>query len=75
MKTLKASEFKATCLKVMDEVAMTGEPVLVTKNGKPVGKFVPHNPPAKTLAGLCSAQVQIDEALISPIDEQWDADS
>lgn len=71
MKTLKASEFKATCLKVMDEVATTGEPVLVTKNGKPVGKLVPHHPPLKSLAGICSAQIQINGDLTESIDEQW----
>ena len=32
----KASEFKAKCLKLMDEVAATGETIIVTKNGRPV---------------------------------------
>ena len=36
MRTIKASEFKAKCLKIMDEVAETGETVLITKNGVPV---------------------------------------
>ena len=35
MRTIKASEFKAKCLKLMDEVAETGEPVVITKNGRP----------------------------------------
>lgn len=41
MKTMAAGKFKATCLKVMDEVQAKREPVLVTKNGKPVAKLVP----------------------------------
>jgi prevent-host-death family protein len=41
MKTMTASKFKATCLAVMDEVEAKREPVLVTKNGKPVAKLVP----------------------------------
>jgi prevent-host-death family protein len=40
MRTMKASEFKAKCLKVLDEVAATGEPVLVTKRGKVVARVV-----------------------------------
>jgi len=36
MKTVIASEFKAKCLKIMDEVAATGEPVVITKHGVPV---------------------------------------
>ena len=39
---IKASEFKAKCLALMDEVARTGNPLVITKNGKPVAELVPH---------------------------------
>ena len=35
-KTMKASECKAKFLGVLDEVAANHEPVIVTKNGRPV---------------------------------------
>lgn len=38
---MAAGEFKAHCLAVMDEVAATREPVVITKRGKPVAKVVP----------------------------------
>jgi prevent-host-death family protein len=41
MKTIAAGKFKATCLSVLDEVKAKREPVIVTKNGKPVAKLVP----------------------------------
>ncbi len=41
MRTMAAGKFKAQCLAVMDEVQAKREPVLVTKNGKPVAKLVP----------------------------------
>lgn len=41
MRTMAAAKFKAQCLAVMDEVQTKREPVLVTKNGKPVAKLVP----------------------------------
>ncbi len=41
MRTMAAAKFKAHCLAVMDEVQVRREPVLVTKNGKPVAKLVP----------------------------------
>ena len=41
MRTMAAGKFKAQCLAVMDEVQAKREPVLVTKNGKPVAKMVP----------------------------------
>lgn len=40
-KTMAASEFKAKCLAVMDEVRDKRTPVTITKNGKPVVQMVP----------------------------------
>jgi prevent-host-death family protein len=40
MRTIPAGEFKAKCLAILDEVKATGEPVLVTKRGKPVARVV-----------------------------------
>ena len=39
-RTMKASEFKAKCLKLMDEVAETGEEIVITKHGKPTARLV-----------------------------------
>ena len=41
MREMKAGEFKAKCLAVMDEVAATGESVVITKRGKRVARLVP----------------------------------
>ena len=49
MKTIKASEFKATCLQLMDEVAKTGEAIVITKNGKPISQLVPYRTKPKTI--------------------------
>jgi prevent-host-death family protein len=38
MRTMAAGEFKAKCLAVLDEVKESGEPVIVTKRGKPVAR-------------------------------------
>jgi prevent-host-death family protein len=74
VKTIMASEFKAKCLKIMDEVAASGEEVVVTKNGIPVGKFVPYRRRPKTLRGLHAGLVQADDDLIAPPGETWEAD-
>ena len=39
LRTMTASEFRAKCLHIMDEVAATGEEVVITKRGKPVAKL------------------------------------
>jgi len=38
---ISASQFKARCLALMDAVASGGEPLLITKNGKPVAELHP----------------------------------
>jgi prevent-host-death family protein len=38
---MAAGEFKAKCLGVMAEVNSTGQPVLVTKRGKPFARVLP----------------------------------
>ena len=73
MKTIKASEFKATCLQLMDEVAKTGESVVITKNGKPVSQLVPYRTKPKTLYGALKGSIEILDDIVSPIDTDWDA--
>lgn len=41
MRTMAAGEFKAKCLAVMAEVNSTGQPLLVTKRGKPLARVLP----------------------------------
>ena len=41
VRTVTASEFRAKCLALMDEVAETGEEILITKRGKPVARLIP----------------------------------
>jgi len=43
VQTLQASEFKAKCLALMDDVAATGEIVVGTKNGKPIAELRPYS--------------------------------
>lgn len=38
---INAAEFKAKCLKLIDDVATTHEPLVITKRGKPVARVVP----------------------------------
>ena len=66
---IKASEFKATCLKLMDEVAETGEEIVITKNGQPVAKLIAYQQPRKAPWGAGLGQMRILGDIISPIDE------
>jgi len=73
-KTVKASEFKAKCLQLMDEVAASGETVIITKHGKPVARLVPAAAPApKSIFGALKGMGRITGDVISPLDVEWDA--
>ncbi|NBS56944.1 MAG: type II toxin-antitoxin system Phd/YefM family antitoxin [Betaproteobacteria bacterium] len=74
MKTMKASDFKARCLAVMDEVAEHHEPVLITKNGKPVAELRAHTGRrAKSPIGLHRGQVRIKGDILAPLGAKWEA--
>ena len=71
--TMKASEFKARCLKLMDEVAETGREIVITKHGRPVSRLVPHIERPKSLFGIDKGKIEIFGDIIEPIDVEWDA--
>jgi prevent-host-death family protein len=72
MRSISASEFKAKCLALLDEVAETREALVVTKRGKPVARVVPAEPP-RSLIGS-ARQLVSDEELIKPLYEEWESD-
>ncbi len=38
---MTATEFKAKCLKLIDRVGESGEPIVISKHGRPVARLVP----------------------------------
>lgn len=72
MKTIAASDFKARCLALLDEVASTGEEVLVTKRGTPVARLVAVEAPSP-LTGSVTFEVD-DDQLMEPTGETWNAE-
>ena len=75
VRTIKASEFKARCLKLMDEVAETGEEIVITKYGKPVSKLAPYRKKPQTLFGIDRGRFEIVGDIDEPIDVEWEAES
>jgi prevent-host-death family protein len=74
MRKMKASEFKANCLKVMDQVAATGQSVVITKKGKAVAKLGPVSERKRSILGLHKGQIEILGDIISPLDVESEAD-
>lgn len=70
---VKASEFKAKCLALMDEVARTGTGVVITKKGKPIAELVPHRSSRKNAFGLLRGRLTVKADIISPTGVKWEA--
>ncbi len=69
---IKASEFKATCLALLDEVADHRAEYVITKRGRPVAKLVPIDEPM-SVAGSVRILVD-DEDLLFTTGEAWTSD-
>jgi len=67
MKQMGASAFKARCLSVIREIQATGEPVLVTKRGKPWVKVVPADSKKDDLFGFMAGKFKITGDIESPV--------
>ena len=74
-----AGKFKATCLRLMERVAATGEPIEVTKRGKPLVRLVPAEEAAakgRSIFGASKHRILYlapDEELFST-GELWDVE-
>jgi prevent-host-death family protein len=70
-----AAEFKANCLRLMDEVAQQHQPIIITKRGKPVAKLVPIEQEPIDLFGYMAGTAKICGDIISPIEDAgWTRD-
>ena len=78
MRSIRASEFKAKCLAILDEVNQTGEPVTILKRGRVVARLLPPIPstgrfPQESLRGTVKIMGDILEPVLPP--DAWDAES
>lgn len=73
--SIPAAVFKAECLKLMDEVARTGQPVVITKHGRPVAQLVPIPAAPESLFGYMRDTLTIKGDVVAATDERWSADS
>lgn len=72
---VSATEFKATCLELIDTVGQHQFEVVVTKHGKPVAKLVPYDGPPTSGFGWLRETVADYGNILDPIPKEWIEDS
>ena len=74
-RTISAAEFKAKCLGIMDEVAASHQPVIITKRGKPVARLLPIEAEPVSIIGRYKGKIKIEGDWLAPVfpTEEWDA--
>lgn len=76
MKTIAAGDFKQRCLALLDEVGASGEPIVVTKRGKPVAQLTPVSPQQHDdWCGALRGRGAITGDLVAPASDpaEWEA--
>lgn len=77
IETMAISEFKATCLAVLERVRRTGAPIIVTRRGEPVAEVRP--PPSadadQAWLGSMRGTATITGDIVSPASKSadWEA--
>jgi prevent-host-death family protein len=69
-----AGEFKTHCLKLIDRVNQTKQPITITKHGKPMAKLTPIEDETYSLFGCLQDTVKIKEDIVEGIGEAWEVD-
>jgi prevent-host-death family protein len=77
METISASEFKATCLALIQKVKRTGQPILITRRGEPIAQLVPPPPPkdAGAWLGCMEGRIRFLGDIVAPVsdEDEWEA--
>lgn len=70
---ITAAEFKAKCLKLMDEIGKTREPIVITKRGKPIARLVPMEEALRSMFGYMRGTIEIVGDIVDTPEVEWNA--
>lgn len=70
---INASEFRTKCLKLLDEVAASGEEIVITKRGKPIARLVPYRNRPESIFGIDRQSMRIQGDIVAPLNVEWEA--
>ena len=68
MKSISISEFKAKCLRLIEQVDKTRQPLRITRHGRPIAELIPAGPDRKRkFLGDMAGTVEILGDIVSPV--------
>src|SRR5260370_17265120 len=73
--TLPVSEFKAKCLRLLEEVESKGNRIVITKRGRPIAQVAPIISPKVRLRGTWERLVEIKGDIVHFSDDTWEPNS
>lgn len=73
MNTITATEFKAKCLQILDQIQLTGEVLQITKHGKVVAELRAPEPDKAYGPGFAKGEFRIVGDIMAPYDVEWES--
>ncbi len=70
---ISAAQFKAECLRLMDEVEKTRQPITITKHGRPVAQLTPVASDGESMFGYMKGTLSTSGDVMAPLDVEWSA--
>lgn len=72
-RTVSASDFKAHCLALVEEVRRSRRSLIVTRHGKPVAQVSPYVPEDELDDNPLKGSILDQDDIVSPIDARWES--
>ncbi len=67
------SQFKSHCLEILSNLNKSKLSIIITKRNKPIATVSPFSSKKESLFGMLKNKAEIKDDIISPIDEEWEA--
>jgi prevent-host-death family protein len=71
--TLSISEFKAKCLRLIEDVAQKHTELVISKRGRRLAKVVPFDAEQPSILGFMEGTATIHGDIVAPLGERWEA--
>ena len=74
MRAVDIGLFEHLCEELIDEVARSGEPIIITRGSAPIAQLSPVTTARRSLWGAHNGQIEILGDIVAPVDVEWDDD-